>query len=412
MIKNTSNASVQQIIFVSYVLITVPALLISYLVIESIDEEFRIHAKYVLSGEVDHISTTQNQFIRFGTFLRERSFPFTEIENSLAYKNNVEFGTWSAHLTSLRAAIIYSLTVIFISSLLVYITLGISLKKVFQGLSLAIDKLGDHELTEEINIDSRFDVQDLSNSLENLRQQMNNDEQEQQRYLRHISHEIKTPLTSIKEGSMLLNQQIMGTMNDDQQEVTSILVRSSVELQRAVENLLDYNAAIRFKDYSSRTQINLASLVEQALQNNELAIKQRNLTVNLKLDQCESFVDRRQVTSVFDNLISNAVKHSPVEGDISISLFCNQSGFHCFEIADKGQGVRDYDKDYIFDPFYVGSQQTETTLKGTGLGLSIAKQYIEDHKGDLRLIDSERGAVFQATIPSVKASHDNKKSKQ
>ena len=401
MIKNTNSASIRHIVFISYVVITAPAVLLAYSMVQSINDEFYMHAKFISAVEVENVSDNGDRwFVALGAFLRKSSVPFSKTTNGLHYEKGTELHQWTEHLQNTRVAVIYSWASLFTFGLIVYFALGTSLNKVFRELTLAIDNLSNHRLHEEINIDSRFAMTELSDSLENLRLQMNNDEQEQQRYLRHISHEIKTPLTSIKEGSMLLDQQVMGSMNDDQQEVASILVRSSVELQRAVENLLDYNAAIRFKEYSSRTKVDLANLVKQALQNNQLSIKQKKINVTLKLNQSESFVDRRQMTSVFDNLISNALKHSPFEGEISISLFNNKAGFHCFEISDNGQGIRTHDKDYIFDPFYVGAHQTETTLKGTGLGLSIAKQYIEDHKGELRLVESEIGAVFKASIPA------------
>jgi len=274
MIKNTNSASIRHIVFISYVVITAPAVLLAYSMVQSINDEFYMHAKFISAVEVENVSDNGDRwFVALGAFLRKSSVPFSKTTNGLHYEKGTELHQWTEHLQNTRVAVIYSWASLFTFGLIVYFALGTSLNKVFRELTLAIDNLSNHRLHEEINIDSRFAMTELSDSLENLRLQMNNDEQEQQRYLRHISHEIKTPLTSIKEGSMLLDQQ-------------------------AVENLLDYNAAIRFKEYSSRTKVDLANLVKQALQNNQLSIKQKKINVTLKLNQSESFVDRRQMTSV------------------------------------------------------------------------------------------------------------------
>jgi len=399
MAKNAKHASVQQIILISYLIIMVPATLLAYHTIQIIDDELANHINFVVTGTIDAQPRTTERLVQFGDYLRENSFPFSKTNMVSVHDKTSPLYSWTNKLHSERVAILYSWAALISFSLIVCLGLVGSLQKVFRRLIAAIDNLIEHKLSEEIDIESRFVLPDVSESLETLRLQMSNDEQQQQQFLRHISHEIKTPLTSIKEGSILLDQQVMGAMNSEQKEVTSILVRSSIQLQSAIENLLDYNAAIGLQQDTPRSRIDLTVLIQSTLKNNELSIKQKDLQITLSLKKCEALVDRRQMTAVFDNLLSNAIKNSPFGEKITITLSKKSSNKCCFRIADNGPGIDPVDREYIFDPFYIGAQRSEATLKGSGLGLSIAKQYVDDHQGQIVLLESEIGATFNVLIP-------------
>ncbi|MFT6407263.1 MAG: two-component system sensor histidine kinase GlrK [Arenicella sp.] len=228
---------------------------------------------------------------------------------------------------------------------------------------------------------------------------MSDHEEQPQTFLRYISHEIKTPLTSIIEGSRLLDKKLLGEMNQEQQEITNTLVRSSAELQRAIVNLLDYNCSLALKKVGWRTRLNLSQLIKHALSNNQLSIRQKQLAINTQLERCFVDVDHGQLLTVFDNLISNAIKHSPAHSTIKIKLDNIHSKEVCVLIEDQGLGIKEEDREFIFDPFYVGMQPRQSALKRTGLGLSIAKRYIDDHSDKLLLLKSLDGAVFKVTLP-------------
>jgi len=401
MAKTPKNASVLQILVISYFLITVPAALLAFYILKAVENELAIHVAFVESGEPDLMPDNPGVLVSFGAFLREHSLPLSKTDDEYLYPyENSQLHEWTENLYKTRAALIYSWVILILFGGVVYISLATNIQRIFKSLITAIDGLRKYNSTDEIRLDGPFDLSDLSTSLENLRLKMTHRELEQQRFLRHISHEIKTPLTSIKEGSKLLDDQMLGQMNNEQREIANILVRSSAELQRAVESLLNYNAAIALRQVNHRRPVDLADLVKQALDNNELSIKQKRLLVNADLDICHGNIDQSQITTIFDNLISNAVKHSPVEETLEITLRKNKSRKITFIIKDQGPGISELDKSAIFDPFYVGNQATETTLKGTGLGLSIAKQYIEEHNGSISLLKSRKGAVFKVVLPS------------
>ncbi len=400
MARAQKNVSIPQILLISYLTVAIPAVLFAYHMVKSIDDELAMHVEMINSGDHNSVSRRSEILVSLGAILREHSVPFSNTHNNAIYDEDDQLSSTTENLRNVRAAIIYGWIFLITGGTLAYFTLSTNLHRIFKGLVEAIDSLRKHDFNDKIRLESPYDVSDISKSLENLRLKMTHEEVEQQRFLRHISHEIKTPLTSIVEGSKLLDDQMLGTMNEEQREITSILVRSGKELQSAVENLLDYNAAVSLKPANQRRPLDLAELIRQALSNNELPIKQKQLTVNTRLSPCHGNVDQSQILTVFDNLISNAVKHSPFKGTISIKLEKNQSSDIIFLIRDQGLGVKEQDKKRIFEPFYVGAQASETTLKGTGLGLSIAKQYIEEHRGELNLVTSQKGAIFKIVLPS------------
>jgi two-component system sensor histidine kinase GlrK len=280
-----------------------------------------------------------------------------------------------------------------------YLIVGILINRSFQKFSADIDTLKPHQKNQAISIEGPTDLRGLSENLESLRLQLDEDDQQQKAFLQHISHEIKTPLTSIKEGATLLNEEVIGSMTPDQKEVTQILVKSSKELQNAIENLLNYNSMVSSKGQPNRAPIELSSLTKEALGKHELIIKQKQLTLKLEIEEIVAFIDRQKIITVFDNLISNAIKHAPINGQVHIWLQKKKGDKARFIIKDNGPGIIKSQEKAIFDPFFVGKSAGFSTLKGTGLGLSIAKQYVNEHHGDIKLINCHSGAKFQVSFP-------------
>jgi two-component system sensor histidine kinase GlrK len=404
MVKYPKNTSILQMVFLSYLALSVPAILLAYLMTSAVNEELTHHIAFAKTGEIPVSIGESNLLVSFGEYLREHSAPFTNADDQRRYDQATPHDNWINTIHNARAAIIYCWLILLVIGNFIYLALSTNLYNILKRLIAAVDQLRKHKLSndnrdKEICIDGPVEASNLTASLEKLRLQMNQDEEQQQRFLRHISHEIKTPLTSIIEGAKLLDEQLLGAMNGEQEEVTDILVRSSAELQVAIDNLLNYNVAVAPLHTQTRRNEDLLALVKQALNNNELPIKQKRLVIDSQLMSCRADIDRKQILTVFDNIISNAVKHAPIDSTIKVRLGATTQAEVRLLVKDQGPGVLEKDKAFIFEPFYVGAQANKTTLKGTGLGLSIAKQYVNDHGGNLELRSSRNGAVFQVTLP-------------
>ena len=148
-----------------------------------------------------------------------------------------------------------------------------------------------------------------------------------------------------------------------------------------------------------RQVISLKELVEKALAKHELTVRNNDISIDMILEKSMSSVDPEQMLAVFENLISNAIKHSPNSGTINIWLKEANTNQIRFTIKDQGKGVPSGQEKAIFEPFFVGKQSSKMTLRGTGLGLAIAKQYIDAHNGDIEILRTSIGATFQVTLP-------------
>lgn len=274
-------------------------------------------------------------------------------------------------------------------------------------MDAAIRKLGEGNYKETISIDGPGDLHSLGMRLDWLRLQLGELEEQKQRFLRHVSHELKTPLTAIREGSELLSDEIGGALTPQQKEIANILRESSLRLQKMIENLLNYSAVQYQKPQLELSQFSFNALVEKVLSGYALTLSSKEITVNRECDEILLMADEEKVCSIIDNLISNAIKYTPQSGMIRITARQDR-GYLQFEIHDGGPGVMAEDKARLFDPFYKGNGIYESLVSGSGLGLSIAKEYVDAHRGEISLLPSEQGAHFQVRLPLNTADKQEK----
>ena len=265
-------------------------------------------------------------------------------------------------------------------------------------MDAAIRRLGEGEYAEPISIDGPGDLRTLGERLDWLRQQLFELDVEKQRFLRHVSHELKTPLTAIREGSELLSDEIGGPLTVQQREIAGILRENSLRLQKMIENLLHYTAVQYKKPQLKFENVELCALMEEVLDNYALTLKSKQIRILREFQPVQMRGDQERLKTVMDNLVSNAVKYTPPNGRIRISVKPDtESGV--IEVHDGGPGVMAADRAKLFDPFYRGDGMYDSLVSGSGLGLSIAKEYVEAHGGEILLLPSEQGAHFRVRLP-------------
>ncbi len=400
--RSKAKASLSQILFVAHLITTMPVIYLGIITVNAIEREASAHARYLESGNSVEQWQKPSTLLTFGAFLRKNSFPFTNFESQYRQTNQSRL---VENLRDVQVAVLYGLVLLATFGCIAYGLLTFIIYRAFRRLFAAVAHLSKDKKSEQIQVFGPGDIRDLSADLESLRVKIQGDKELQQQHLRHISHELKTPLASISEGSRLLDEEVLGEINQEQQEITKILVKSSGELQTAIQNLLDYNEAVAVTDKKHREPVRLSELLTHALDKHELAIRSRALTVATDTDDSESMVDPNQILAVFENLISNAIKNSPDASTINLILKQDDRGKVSFIIEDQGKGVQRGQEKAIFAPFFVGERTKKMPLRGTGLGLSIAKQYLDEHNGDIRLLKSNRGAAFHVTLPAIGSSN-------
>ncbi|WPH14976.1 sensor histidine kinase [Variovorax paradoxus] len=275
---------------------------------------------------------------------------------------------------------------------------GIWLARPFKRLEHAIVGLGQNRLDEPIDIRGPADVRRLSQQLEWLRLRLTELDADKARFLRHVSHELKTPLAALREGVSLLEDGVTGPLNPAQLEVAQILNQNTVSLQGQIEALLRFNAAAFEARELRRERTDLLPLVEEQIEAQRLQWQAHGLRVHAEGESLTLPVDRAKLGTAVANLLSNAIRYSARGGVISI-VVSGTPTTACIDINDAGPGIAEGDRDRIFEPFYRGERQPEHAVKGTGIGLSIVQEYIAAHGGRITLLPEGPGARFRIELP-------------
>ena len=222
-------------------------------------------------------------------------------------------------------------------------------------------------------------------------------ESQRHQFLRHLSHELKTPLASMREGTELLADRIVGPLTPEQQEVVAILDSSSRNLQTLIEQLLDYNR--KLADTAAELQpVALAPLVEKMIAAHSLPARAKMMNTRVEMNAPGCQAEPTLLLSAIDNLYSNAIHYGDNATDILLRSR-QQGNSVIIEIVNSGPPVPEAEKNMIFEPFYQGSRQRKGAVKGSGLGLSIARDCVRRMKGSLQLVDERPGTVcFRITL--------------
>ena len=271
-------------------------------------------------------------------------------------------------------------------------------------LGKSIHQLGEGELTEKIQPYGPQDVRSLTSRLDWLRQRLSEIDEQKITFLQHVSHELKTPLTSIREGVDLLQDGIVGELNNGQLEVVQILSRNSQQLQEEIEALLNFNNALVGKPVEPEI-LDMSRLIYQVVKEQQLAAKARNITLRLSLEKLNVAGDWQQLRVLIGNLLTNAIKYSP-DDEIIVVQLRSDNEIAIVDVIDRGAGISVHDYKQIFEPFFQGSRLPKGHIKGTGLGLAIAQRYAILHHGSLELLETDIGAHFKLTLPVHSGEND------
>ncbi|MCQ3925488.1 MAG: hypothetical protein DPW12_15205, partial [Rhodocyclaceae bacterium] len=223
-------------------------------------------------------------------------------------------------------------------------------------------------------------------------------EEQKNRFLRHVSHDLKTPLTAIREGAQLLGEGVPGPLSEQQRTIIEIIDQNSRRLQQLIEELIDYQQAGFAASSIDPHQVALDVVCTQVLRTHRLVAAARAIRFERRLAPVIVEGDADKLRVVIDNLITNGIKFSPREGVIHITLG-KQDGRAVLDVVDQGPGVAGEERERIFEPFFRGTRSRRGTVKGSGLGLAIAKEYVLAHRGKIEVIEEGKGGHFRVTLP-------------
>src|SRR5579871_2268589 len=279
---------------------------------------------------------------------------------------------------------------------LVFVSL---LARPIRQIDQAISELGRGTFSRPITVQGPSDLERLGRQLEWLRARLLDLAQEKNRFLRHMSHELKTPLANIREGTELLMDGAVGELQSAQREVTAILRENGMKLQRLIENLLSFSAWQAKSVGLEVSEFKLRPLIKSVLENQQLTLVAQRVRLDVQVEDLTPLADRGKLRLILDNLLSNAIKFTPRGGTISIHARGERDQL-VLDVMDSGPGIPEEERGRIFEAFYQGKTPQGGHVKGTGIGLSVVTEFVNAHGGSIEIHQAPTGgAHFRVRIP-------------
>ena len=298
-----------------------------------------------------------------------------------------------------QSALLVPLTIIAI------LALTISIGRPLRAIDRAISELGRGTFSRSIEVSGPRDLERLGAQLEWLRLRLLDLAQERNRFLRHMSHELKTPLANIREGAELLMDGAVGPLDNSQREVVAILRDNGIKLHRLIENLLSFSAWQKESVGLDISEFRLRPLVKQVLESQQLTVVSQRVRLEVKVDDLTLKADRGKLRLIVENLLSNAIKYSPKGGVVYLQAV-KQDTQLVIDVADAGAGIPQEERARVFDAFYTGRPPAGVQVKGTGIGLSVVLEFVNAHGGTIEIVDGEfPGAHFRIRMPLLSATN-------
>ena len=289
-------------------------------------------------------------------------------------------------------------------SLLLALGLTALIRSPFRQLEASMRRLGEGNFDDPIQIGGPRDMALLGLRLDWLRTRLQTLDAQKTRLLHHVSHELKTPLTALHEGTALLLDKITGPLNSEQLEIAQILVSNCQRLRKLIENLLDYSG-LRFAPADLRREkIELTDVVEQVIADQKLAASARSIDIAHDCASLSLPADREKLRVILDNLLSNALKYAPTHSHVHIAAHA-EGGWASIEVCDSGPGIPVDQAPAMLEAFVQGPAPEGSPVKGSGLGLSIVRELVSAHGGEIALLPNPpHGTRARIRLPLTESS--------
>ena len=219
-------------------------------------------------------------------------------------------------------------------------------------------------------------------------------------FVHNISHELKTPLTLIRLYGETL-QRKENLTNEEKKDCYEIITKESERLSHLINNVLDFSRIEMGRKEFDLKKGNLAVVIQDTLESYRYHLEKKGFAIHKDIaqDLPEMNFDGEAIASVLINLLSNAMKFSPKEKEVTVKLF-RDDGNAVIQVADKGIGISPKEVTKIFQRFYQSKNKIASETRGSGLGLTLVKHITEAHNGKIQ-VESEigKGSTFSVILP-------------
>ena len=279
------------------------------------------------------------------------------------------------------------------------VVITIMISKPFKRLSTQVGHISDGYIDDEVKVDNYKEFAYISNSINSMLVKMKQLENSRQEFVSNVSHELKTPITSMK----VLADSLLSQPDVPVEFYKEFMEDIAKEIDRENKIITDLLSMVKMDKKSAKLNVetvNINDLLELLLKRIRPLAKERNIDIIFEsFRPVEAEIDEVKLSLALSNLIENAVKYNFDDGWVRVSLNADHKFFYV-KISDSGVGIPKDCQDSIFDRFYRVDKARSRETGGTGLGLSITRKVILLHKGAIKVYSKEKeGTTFTVRIP-------------
>lgn len=298
----------------------------------------------------------------------------------------------------LDKASLYQLTVFILCLILAFFAVGFFVKP-FRAIVKFLDRVAEGGLDEDIAEESYRETKQISRAINKTLQSLKAVDQSRQEFVSNVSHELKTPITSIR----VLADSLMSMDEVPKELYQEFMGDISDEIDRESKIIDDLLTLVRMDKSSAEiniTQTNINALVEMILKRLRPIARRRNIELIFEsIREVTADIDEVKFSLAVNNLVENAVKYNREDGWVRVTLDADHKFFY-IKVSDSGIGIPEEYKERVFERFYRVDKARSRETGGTGLGLAITKSVIFMHHGSIQVESKEDiGTTFTVKIP-------------
>ncbi len=271
------------------------------------------------------------------------------------------------------------------------------LVKPISSLTAATKVLAAGNFQPKLQMKRNDELGELSRSFLQMTQKLEQLDEMRKEFISNISHDIQSPLSTIKGYTGLLEQENL--TDDEKRQYISVINSEITRLSILTQQLLLLASLDRNEDIMKPQRFHIGKQIEDLIQTHQWAIRERELMITYSLPDITIVGDPSLLSTVWDNLLTNAMKYNKPGGTINVSMEV-AGDYLIVSFQDTGIGLSTSQQKRIFDRFYRADTARSQTVEGTGLGLSIVSTIVKLHNGEI-IVDSQegKGTLFQIKLP-------------
>lgn len=321
----------------------------------------------------------------------------TKVNGVLLMTASTENIAQAEHKVTDKAAFLQMVLLWFIVAIIFFMTT--LLLKPFKRLQQVLNQVADGNMEQDLQVDSYKETRGISDAVSQTLKKLKEVDQSRQEFVSNVSHELKTPITSIR----VLADSLMSMDQAPAELYKEFMVDISDEIDREGKIIDDLLTLVKMDKSSPDLNIepiNINALMEQILKRMRPIAKKRNIELVFEsIRDVTADVDEVKLSLAFNNLVENAVKYNLEEGRVRVVLDADHKFFYV-KVIDTGVGIPAELQEHVFERFYRVDKARSRETGGTGLGLAITKSIVNMHRGAIKLQSTEgEGTIFTVRVP-------------